>query len=49
MILLRAWARRVSSLFGKTKIEQELDAELRTHIEMLTREHVDPLVALRYE
>jgi macrolide transport system ATP-binding/permease protein len=32
--------RRVANLFSRTKVDQEIDAELRTHIEMRIEDNI---------
>ena len=52
--------RRVTNLFRRCELDQEIEEELRSHIEMRTADNmaagtspeemkVDPMVALRYE
>jgi putative ABC transport system permease protein len=40
MTWLKALARRLGSLFAKSRTEQELDSELRTHLELLEHENL---------
>src|SRR5579864_7513284 len=40
MTWLRALAQRLGSFFAKSRQERELDAELRTHLELLERENI---------
>src|ERR1700726_3557963 len=40
MTWLRALAQRLGSFFAKSREERELDAELRTHLELLERENL---------
>ena len=38
--MLRRISTRLTSLFRRNRLERELDAELRFHIDMLTEQHV---------
>jgi len=40
---------RLRSLFRGAQADQELDDELRDHVERKTATRVDPMIALRYE
>jgi predicted permease len=40
MTRLREFASRIRALFGKSRLDQDLDEELRAHIEMLVEENV---------
>jgi hypothetical protein len=40
MAWLRVLVQRLGSLFAKSRQEQELDAELRTHLELLEQENI---------